>query len=324
MAIGKKSDFKIYDDRVQAGFIETLVQMTDAFNAASRNTIRLVSNRLPGDYEYSSFFQNISSLVTRRDTASVAAATDLALTQEEFISVKINRKVGPVAQTLDAFRKKGLRADSGALSFLIGTQVAKAVTVDQLNTGIRALVAATTAQTALTEDDTAGTVTTAGLVDALSKMGDMADRVTMWVMHSKVYFDLVKEQIAAKITGISNFNIASASPVTLNRPVLITDSADLVTSGTPDTYHTLGLVQDACVLEDSEEELIMADIVTGLENLVVRLQGEHAYNLSVKGTKWDVTNGGENPNDAAIATSTNWDQVVADDKDMMGVMLNTQ
>src|SRR5262245_50036231 len=47
-------------------------------------------------------------------------------------------------------------------------------------------------------------------------------------MHSKPYYDLVQSQINANITGISNFAIAQATPVTLNRPVIITDSSSLV------------------------------------------------------------------------------------------------
>jgi len=282
MAAGDKTDFVIYHDQMQSGFVETLVQQTNAFNAASQGAIRLVQNRVLGDYGQESFFENIANLVTRRDTASIAAATDLPLTQEEMISVKLNRKIGPVAQTLDAFRKKQLRADAGSLSFLIGTQVAKAVVVNQLNTAITAMVAASGANTDLQEDDTAGTVTTSGLVDALAKFGDAADRVVAWVMHSKVYYDLVKEQISQNVYGISNFNIQAARPVTLNRPVIVTDSPALLTAGTPNTYDTLGLVAGACSVEDSEEEMIHAEIVTGLENLVVRMQGEFAYNLGLR------------------------------------------
>lgn len=325
MAIGKASDFKIYDDRVQAAFIETLVQMTDAFNAASRNTIRMVSNRLPGNYAYESFFQNIASLVTRRDITSVAAATDLALTQEEMISVKLNRKIGPVAQTLDAFRKKGLTAGQGSLSFLIGTQVAKAVAVEQLNTAVSAGVTALLQNTSVLHDGTAGVLSTASLVSGLSKFGDSADRIVAWVMHSKNYYDLVQGQITANIDGVSNFVVANATPVTLNRPVIVTDCAALFNATpTPDNYYCLGLTQDAIRVEDSEEEMIMAEIVTGLENLVVRLQGEFAYNLAVKGYKWDVTNGGSNPAAGAIATASNWDKVVADNKDVAGIIISSQ
>lgn len=326
MATGKASDFKIYDDQINGGLVETLVQQTNAFNAASRGSIRLMDKRLRGDYEYESFFTNISSLVTRRDTTSVSAATDLALAQDEFVSVKLNRKIGPVANTLDSFRKIGRGADDQSMSFLIGTQVAKAMMVDKLNNAVRALRAAidnVSTNTTLTAEK----LDTDHLVDGLALMGDMADQVVVWVMHSKPYFDLVKNQIAANIDGVSNFNVAQGTPITLNRPVLVTDSEALRIDGSPNgdyQYFTLGLVPGAATLENSEEEIIHAELVTGLENLVVRMQGEFAYNLGMKGFQWDVANGGANPTDTNVGTGSNWDKVATSYKDLAGIVIESK
>lgn len=322
MAIGKASDFKIHDEQVQGGFIETLVQNTQAFNLASRGAIRVISNRLPGHYDYEAFFKNISGLVSRRDITATTAVNDSALTQDEMVSVKLNRRIGPVAQTLDAFRKVGAQSDLDGISYLIGAQVAKAVQADQLNAGLKAAVAAIGAQTDLVHTAST-TITTADLVDGLARMGDASGGVVAWVMHSKVFFDLVKEQIALKVTNVSDVNIAEATPVTLNRPVIVTDSASLVTVGSPSAYHTLGLVGSGIVIQDSEEEAIHAELVTGLENLVVRIQGEFAYNLGLRGCKWDVANGGVNPNDAALGTGTNWDLAATSVKDLAGVRINS-
>jgi hypothetical protein len=63
------------------------------------------------------------------------------------------------------------------------------------------------------------------------------------------------------------------------------------------------------------------DLVSGLEQISYRLQGEYAYNLGLKGYTWDIANGGANPSAAALATGTNWDQVATDDKDTAGVIL---
>lgn len=105
MAIGKASDFKIYNDEVRGGVVETLTQATQALSAGSAGSIVLTTVSKRGDYAKESFFKNIASLVTRRDTTAVTTATDLALTMDEIISVKLNRKIGPVGQTRDAFRK---------------------------------------------------------------------------------------------------------------------------------------------------------------------------------------------------------------------------
>jgi hypothetical protein len=57
---------------------------------------------------------------------------------------------------------------------------------------------------------------------------------------------------------------------------------------------------------------IVIKMITGLEQLVVEIQGEYANTVSIEGFAWDVTNGGSNPNDTALATTTNWDKVRTD------------
>lgn len=199
--------------------------------------------------------------------------------------------------------------------------------VEMLDTGLAAVVAAITAQAGLIYD---GDVTTAGLdtldlVNGLALFGDASNRISMWVMHSKPFFELIQSQITANIDGISNFNVAQASPVTLNRPVLVTDSPSLIdTTVSPNQYVTLGLVESGVVMEDSEEELLYTDVITGKQNIVTRLQGEYAYNIGCKGSAWDVANGGVNPNDAAVGTSTNWDSIMDNDKDLSGIVIRSQ
>jgi hypothetical protein len=323
MAIGKASDFKVYQEYFQTGIVETLTQNSNAFNAASRGAIRLSTASLRGDYAYRAFFETISGLASRRDTTSVSTATDLAITQDEFISVKLSRKLGPVAQTMDAFAKAMGNRSAEEMNILLGNQVAKAMQVEMLNSTLTAGVAALNNQSDVKYTIAAsGTMTTAGLVSGLAKFGDAADRIVCWVMHSKVYYDLVAAQISANIDGVSNFNVATGTPVTLNRPVLISDSASL-TGGSPTNYYTLGLTADALQVENSEEERMIVEPVTGLENLVVRMQGEYAYNLGVKGFKWDVSNGGANPADAALATGSNWDVASTSYKDFGGVIIQS-
>lgn len=330
MAIGKASDFVIYSDEYFSGLIEVLSQSTLALNQVG---ISLLTRLIPGDYERRSLIQAISGIVSRRDTTSVAAATDAAVSMAQWAGVKLNRKIGPVAQTLDAWRKAGLPfvADWDAsgmrgLSSYLGAQSAKATEIEMLNTALLAVRAflESAGSGAMAHTIAAnGTMTTPALVTALGKMGDAADRVQAWVMHSKVYFDLIQHQVAPANGGsdLAFGVIREATPQALNRPVYVTDSASLVVSGTPDLYRTLGLTAGAVELINSEEQTLVSDVVTGLENLVGRMQGEFAYNLGVLGAAWDVTNGGANPNATAVGTGTNWDQVATSLKDGPGVVI---
>jgi hypothetical protein len=109
--------------------------------------------------------------------------------------------------------------------------------------------------------------------------------------------------------------------------VLVTDSASLVIAdgggAGVNSYATLGLTANAILLEDSEEDIIHAELQTGLQNLVVRMQGEYAFNMGLKGFTWDMTNGGVNPDGTALGTGSNWDKVLTNAKDLAGIALET-
>lgn len=327
MTIGKASNFKVYQNELRGGIVEQLTQASNYFNAAG-GAIALSTVSRRGDYAKESFFKNISSLVSRRDTTSVSAATALPLTMDEIISVKLNRKIGPVDQTYDAFAKIAMSMSPEEFSVLLGGMVGKAMQVEMLNSALRAARAALVNQANVFYDAATATLTTAHLVSGLAKFGDAASNIVAWVMHSKNYFDLMAHQIGTSANGdiVSGVVVQSATPATLNRPVIVTDSDALKVaggsgSGAYTDYHVLGLTPNGIVVENSETERMVLDEVTGLENLVVRMQGEFAYNLGVKGFKWDTANGGANPNDTAVGTGSNWDAAASDYKDYAGIVV---
>lgn len=322
MAAGTKSDFVIYQEEFFGGMTEVLLQNSDIFNGASRNTIRLVPRRIKGDYEKESFVQLVSGLITRRDVTAVTDVEDLKLEQDELIGVKLNRKIGPVAQSRDAFRK--IAEDPQTFSFLLGQQWGAAVAVDYVNSAIRALVAALSGVAGLIHDADDGTITHSDLADGLAKFGDASKNVVCWVMHSKVWFDLMKQSISDKITNIADVTIVEGTAASLGRPCIITDSTALYVAGTPVTYITLGLVADAGIVNESEERDIVSDVITGKENILMRLQGEYAYNLRVKGFAWNTVAGGVNPTDNAVATQSNWVNKMTDVKALPGVYIISQ
>jgi hypothetical protein len=327
MTAGLASDFKVYQEYFNGRVNELLAQNGDIFNAASNGAITLTTKSHKGDYDYESLFSNVSGLAARRDTTSVSTVTDTKLSQDEHVNVKLNRKLIPVAQSRDAFRKIFGSFDATEFTDILATQAANAMQIEMADSALLAVRAALKQQTAsYYTESSLGSISSQTLVNSLKKMGDRADRVVCWVMHSKVYYDLVLNQISSAITPLSNFNIATGTPVTLNRPVIITDSASLKTqlnSPDVDDYFTLGLVKNAVTVENSEEQEIVVQDVTGLENLMVRFQGEYAYNLGVKGFKWDVTSSGANPTTTNVALGTNWDTHFSDVKDRAGVVAMT-
>ncbi len=327
MTAGLESNMKIYQEQFAGRVNELLAQRGDIFNAASNGAIRLTTQSRRGDYVYNSLFSNVASLAARRDLTSLGAQTDTNLAQDEHITVKLSRKIIPIGMARDAFRKAFGNYSQAEFTDIVAEQAANAMQIEMCDTALLAVRAALKNESASYYTETSmGSISSQTLVNILKKMGDRADRVVAWVMHSKAYYDLVLNQITANITPLSNFNIATGTPVTLNRPVVIVDSASLKTqlnSPDVDNYYTLGLVDGAVEIENSETQEVVVQDVTGLENLVVRFQGEFAYNVGVKGFRYDVSSGGANPNATAVALGTNWDKHFTDVKDRAGVVAAT-
>jgi hypothetical protein len=327
MTAGLASNMKVYQEYIPGRINELLTQQGNIFNEASRGAIALTTASHRGDYTYNSLFSNVSGLVTRRDTTSVGSVSDTNLSQTEYITVKLNRKMIPIAMTRDAFRKAFGQYSEIEFADIVAEQAANAMQIEMCDSALLAIRAALKQQsTSYYTESSLGSISTQTLVNTLAKMGDRADRVVCWVMHSKPFYDLLNNQISANITGVSNFGIASATPVTLNRPVLVTDSASLKTqlnSPDVDNYFTLGLTAGAVNIENSESQEIVVQDVTGLENLVVRFQGEFAYNIGLRGFQWDVSNGGANPTSTNLALGTNWDTILTSVKDRGGVAAMT-
>ena len=322
MTANTKDTFVIYNEQFITGYTETLVQETNLFNAASGGAITLQKMSKLGDYSKETIFDLVSNITSRRDISNLSAINDKDLATSEIVDVKLNRKHGPVKKTLDALKKIG--KDPAEFSFILGTQIAKAQIVDQVNIILAALVAALSGVASLIYDGSAGTMTHSKLAYGKGKMGDQAPRIRLWVFHSKVATDLEVVSITDKITnvadGLINFGRLAANGL----PYLVIDSSSLLISATPQQYCTLGLVTGAArVIESEDPTMVLDGPLTGFENLVYRLQGESAYNIGVKGFTWDTATGGVNPLDAAVATQANWDQAVTSYKDCAGVYIKT-
>lgn len=323
MATSLASNFKVYQEQFFGGMTETLQQAADVMNAASNGAIAMTTDQMKGDYEYESFFKSLSTLVTRQDITSTSAVAGLALTQDEIVRVKLHRKIGPVEVTRKAFLQIG--EDPELASFVLGQQTAQAVAENMLNAGLLAARVALANQANVLNDVTGATskVTThKNLINTLRKFGDKQSRIVAWVLHSTNWFDLGLDGVDNQIDSVAADIIRVLEVPGMGRPFIVTDSPSLiVTADTPDSYYVLGLTQMGLQLILTEDQYITTEEVTGGEQIINRIQGEYAFNVGVKGFKWDVGNGGANPDDTALGTGSNWDKAVTADKDLAGVVL---
>ena len=330
MAASDYTDFRIFNREFYGGMNEILQQNTNAFNAASNGSIRLVEAEMLGHFEEEAFFQSLGAgLVTRRDGVDLTDATPLGLTSDTFKRPKLLRKVGPIENTLDSLKKIG--SNPRRFSFLLGQQVAKAKQVDWLNTlltaGVTCFGKTTTGGpsgvgTFIDHASAGETLRIAYMIEAMAAMGDAMNLVA-WVGTSKAYYDLMGEQATNITDRLAGATIYEGSVGTMGLPFIVVDSPDLVntdgiTSGT-DSYYTMGLTASALFAADSETSDMLSDIPLGKQNLTVIVQGEHAFNVGVKG--YSYTDSTENPTDAAFATPGNWTLQVSDQKDSGGILI---
>lgn len=325
MAVTTASDMKIYEAQFASGRTETLQQNVAAFNAASNGAIVMRSSTLPANYEYNSFFVTNGSLIGRQDITSTSTKTPSELTQDEQIAVKLHRN-SLTQLTKKAAKMAGLAFDE--LLFAHGQQWAVEYQTEMLNSALAAARNALAAKSAVTNDITSASVKSIShsvLLNTMAKFGDQNDRIAAWVMHSSSYFDLGIAAINDDITNVADGIVRRVDIPGLGRPILVTDSASLIkTADTPDSYYVLGLVKGAIDCNESEGIEQAIDTVTGLDQLAVNVQTEYAYSLGLKGFKWDVGNGGANPDASTLATDTNWDQIATSNKDLAGVVLRHQ
>lgn len=325
MAAGTKTDFKIYNEQYYGGYFEVQQQNVDAFNAASNGAITIVTEAMRGDFEQEAFIKRLTGTAQRRDVTSVAPVSDDKLQMGEYVGVKLNRRHGPIAQTADAFRK--IAADAEEMSYIIGSAAAADESAEQLNTAIAVVNAALAGVANLTVSATTK-IDHLLLSQARGKFGDQFARIRLWVMHSTVFHSLIGTSISLGLDSVAGAIIYGGSPGTLGIPVLVTDSPSLVVpngiSAGVDAYVTLGLVEDAVALTESEDRELIFEKLSGFENIMYRYQAEFAYNARVSGFAWDMAGGGANPTAAALATGANWLNVTSSIKNLPGVRLVTR
>lgn len=326
MAIGTASNVVIRPEFFEAGFLEGVGQEIDVFNENSAGTMSFAQRQFAGDFQKTRFWDRLNDIVSHRDDTSTSNVSSTQMTQSDHIAVKTKRRIGPIENTMDSIRAAA--SDEEEFSFLFGELAGEESAEDYVNTGILCVVTALVNTAANYQDDSGNSGNTldhSRLNSLLSLAGDARGNIDALVMHSKAYNDLIDNNIASSGDQTEFATIYQGNPGTFQRPVVVTDSPELVntdgvSSGT-DSYYTLALQEGALEVEEADELEVFDELITGNENVQLRLQGESAITLDVKGYTYDEASGGRNPDDAVLGTGTNWDTDHGQKKDRAGFVL---
>lgn len=314
------AQMQVFNQYIMPATIETLGQMVDKFNGASAGAIRLTTAGFDGDFLQESFFAAIHSAQRRVDryaAQGAAAATDL--TQLKHSGVKVAGGFGPIR--FEPSQLTWLQKPTTEGIEVASRNFAEALLRDQLNTAIAALVAAISNQAAATNDISAGTnaVITYGTINgAHAKFGDRSGDIVANVMTGAMYHKLIDQ-------NLTNTNrLFQASGVTivdiLGKAAIVTDAPALTIAGTPNKDVVLGLTAGAATVFDGGDIISNIETSNGQTRIETTMQVDYTFGLSLKGYTWDEANGGKSPNDAELATGSNWDKVATDIKQTAGVV----
>lgn len=318
-------DLTVFNKFMYDTFTEVLDQQVNLFNQATRGAILLDTVRdNVGDYSDRVFWKKVTGgLTRRRDAYGTGSVTPKTLSDETQTKVKVAAGTPPINFTPSDFT--WIKKSPDEAGAVIGRQLAVDTMKDMLNVSIASLVGAIgNVGVTLTKDVTGATddeFTYANMNLAAALLGDRSQDIVCWICHSTLYHDLIGSNIANS-ADLFNFETLRVTTDHMGRPIIITDESALIdTSTNPDVYYALGLQRGAAEIEQNGDFNQEMTTVTGGENITKQYQAEWTYNLGLKGFSWDKTNGGASPDNAALATGSNWGKVATSIKDCAGVLL---
>jgi hypothetical protein len=307
------SQMQVFNDFVRDATIETLAAEIDKFNAASNGVFMLTTEEFSGDFLQEAFFAGVHS--SQRRVNRYAANTDVTpvdLSQGKISSVKIAGAFGPIRFEPSQFGWNG-QNEVKAIE-VASRNFAEALLSDQINTSIAALVAATSNQT-----DAAHTATELNYIElnkAHAKFGDRSGSLIADVMTGAAYHALLGVNLGNANT-LFDFKGVTVVEI-LGKRVVVIDSPALIAGG---KQRVLSLSSGAAIVSNSRDIMGKTVDVVGKQRIETLLQYDYSFGLTLKGYSWNEAAGGKSPDDAKIATGTNWVKTYSSIKQTAGTIL---
>lgn len=321
------SDLAVYSEYAYSAFSETLRQQIDLFNGATGGAVTLQGAAHQGDFSDVAFFAKVTGgLVRRRNAYGAGAVAEKVLKHLVDTSVKVAAGTPPVR--LDPGQFRWIQQNPEVAGAAMGQQLAVDTMADMLNVGLGSVYSALVQVPAIVYDATANTdaadkkPTWANLNNGQAKFGDASAQIGVWIMHSAPMHTLYANNLnnSERLFTYGTVNVIRDP---FGKLLVMTDSPNLFTSGTPNKYHILGLVPGAVLIGQNNDFDANEETKNGDENIIRTYQAEWSYNVGIRGFAWDKANGGKSPTDAALFTSTNWDRYATSEKDLAGVVVET-
>lgn len=322
------SDLQVYSEYAYTTFTEVLQQQVELFNSATGQALLLSSAAHQGDFSQTAFFAKIAGgTVRRRNAYGSGPVAEKVLSQTEDVTVKVAAGTPPIR--IDRGQFNWIQMNPAVAGAVIGQQMAVDSMADMLNTGLGIAYSAMAGESEIVLDITGETeaadrrISWQALNRAQALFGDRSSRIGVWVMHSTPMHFLYGQNLS-NTERLFTYGTVNVIRDPFGKLLVMTDSPQLFTPGTPDDFHVLGLTPGAVTIAQNNDFDANEEAKNGDENIIRTYQAEWSYNAGVKGFAWDKTNGGKSPNDAALFQASNWDRIMTDKKDLAGVVLTAR
>ncbi|EPG9648683.1 major capsid protein [Acinetobacter baumannii] len=304
------SDMIIYNQLAQTAYLERLQDNLNVFNQASNGAIVYRNEIIEGDFNKEAFYK-VGGSIKHRDVNSTAKVVPEKIGSGESVGVKVPYKYGPYASTEEAFKRRARTPEEFAM--ILGYDLADALVAGRLQYSLASLKAAISSNPDMVAKGSIAVDGRKALTRGMRKFGDKFGRISLWVMNSDTYFDIVDDAITKQIYGESEIVIYGGLPGTLGKPVLVTDAV-----GDNDAF---GLQYGAVTVTESQVPGFRAYDINDEENLAIGMRAEGTFNLDILGYSWD-TSKGENPDLTLLGSSANWKKHATSNKMTAGTLLD--
>ncbi len=325
MAVTNPSDLFIPEVAAEyssQAFVQSLELMQGLVGApGSGAPIELMNDPVfgvEGQYLTRPVFKRIgSTLVARRDITSNSGLTPVNLTGGTEIAAKIHRRIGPVDVSVDAANLS--RATPEQISAEIGKQAGEELMLNIQQSIIASLNGivdgSTTTHTVTSWAAATRTNLSPSLLDGgLNIFGDYRERFrrsAKILTRSEAVRDLFADAQGRAFNGVGDKALAGVMDTnTLGMGVpLMVDSASLTVADAGfDKYITL-LIGAGCLQVWFTKPMTFYPNfqVLDQEQVLNRTRADADFAIGAHGASYDTAAGGANPNDTALALSTNWD-----------------
>lgn len=325
MASGKASDF-LQVDLVEM-YATRAINDNNMILERGLGVVRFGQLGAGTEFDVMPYFQDIASLVSRRDVAAdTTPVATLKLTGGSDKGVVLRRKVGPVRMEDDdiVLERPVTKAQ---LSAALGAKFAAAWPVQMKTDLYKATVSALaggcpTHVVDVTEETDCG-LSYATLLQARQAMGDAFQKLTTLVCHSAAFAELQLDAMSYVVSNVLGTAIVTGLPPQLGLSRIIVDDHMLTVDAEGYTdYHNLLLGDQALYIAFQRALTVEMDRSITAESPATIIRGDLDYMVHVPGIKWNSAT--TNPNDGALTTSGNWAAAHDDHRSVAAVDLLTK